>query len=136
MAIPLYTIIVGQLNDDDGICRIKSLQDNLDTGNYVEFDIKSLVPSKSEFKWANYIKGVIANFIGPKTAFKAVIKSNVPLGAGLSSSASLEVATYTLLECLTGKKSDSREKALACQKAEHEFASVPCGIMDQFISKY
>jgi galactokinase len=56
------------------------------------------------------------------------------LGGGLSSSAALEVCTATLLEAVTGKKLDPVEKALLCQKAEHEFAGVPCGIMDQFIS--
>jgi galactokinase len=58
----------------------------------------------------------------------------VPLGGGLSSSAALEVSTATLLEAVTGKTIDPVEKALLCQKAEHEFAGVPCGIMDQFIS--
>jgi galactokinase len=52
----------------------------------------------------------------------------------LSSSAALEVATATLLEVITGKKLDPVEKALLCQKAEHEYAGMPCGIMDQFIS--
>jgi galactokinase len=46
----------------------------------------------------------------------------------------LEVATATLLEAMTGKKLDPVEKALLCQKAEHEYAGMPCGIMDQFIS--
>ncbi len=56
-------------------------------------------------------------------------------GGGLSSSASLEVAFYTFLESLTGDRNPSREKvALACQKAEHDFARMPCGVMDQFIS--
>jgi len=67
--------------------------------------------------------------------FDAVIVSSVPLGGGLSSSASLEVAMFTFLETLTGKPADTQKvKALACQKAEHEFAAMPCGIMDQFIS--
>jgi galactokinase len=52
----------------------------------------------------------------------------------LSSSAALEVCTATLLEAVTGIQLDPVEKALLCQKAEHEFAGVPCGIMDQFIS--
>jgi galactokinase len=46
----------------------------------------------------------------------------------------LEVCTATLLEAVTGKTLDPVEKALLCQKAEHEFAGVPCGIMDQFTS--
>ena len=63
------------------------------------------------------------------------VHNTIPLGGGLSSSASLEVAVYSFLEALTGTKSGSpKEKALACQKAEHDFAKMPCGIMDQFIS--
>ena len=68
-------------------------------------------------------------------SFDAVIVTSVPLGGGVSSSASLEVATYTFLEALTGNVATSNiSKALACQKAEHDFAGMPCGIMVQFIS--
>ncbi len=87
--------------------------------------------------WSNYPVGVIAGFLahGAKpSGFDALIHSTVPLGGGLSSSAALEVSTATLLEAITGKKLDPVEKALLCQKAEHEYAGVPCGIMDQFIS--
>ena len=66
--------------------------------------------------------------------FDALIHSTVPLGGGLSSSAALEVATATLLEAITGQKLDPVDKALLCQKAEHDYAGMPCGIMDQFIS--
>jgi galactokinase len=66
--------------------------------------------------------------------FDAIIHSTVPLGSGLSSSAALEVATATLLEAIAGKSLPPVEKALLCQQAEHQFAGVPCGIMDQFIS--
>ncbi|XP_018027850.1 galactokinase-like, partial [Hyalella azteca] len=66
--------------------------------------------------------------------FNAVVASSVPLGGGLSSSAALEVATYSFLEALTQSPAQSpREKALACQRAEHDFALMPCGIMDQFV---
>jgi len=87
--------------------------------------------------WANYPAGVIAGFLAHGLnpgGFDALIHSTVPLGGGLSSSAALEVATATLLEIITGKKLDPVEKALLCQKAEHDFAGMPCGIMDQFIS--
>jgi galactokinase len=96
---------------------------------------KSVV--KGEPKWSNYIRGVIEGFQnrGVKIpALDIVLSSTVPQGGGLSSSAALEVCTATLLEAVTGKKIDPVEKALLCQKAEHEFAGVPCGIMDQFIS--
>ena len=93
--------------------------------------------TKGQPKWSNYIRGVIAGFrargLNPGS-FDAVIHSTVPLGSGLSSSAALEVATATLLETITGKKLEPVEKALLCQKAEHDFAGMPCGIMDQFIS--
>jgi galactokinase len=87
--------------------------------------------------WSNYVAGVIAGFVerGRRPAgFRAVIESSVPYGGGLSSSASLEVATATLLEAMAGMTLDPVEKALLCQKAEHEYAGVPCGIMDQFAS--
>ncbi len=68
--------------------------------------------------------------------FDACVLSSVPLGAGLSSSAALECAMATFLEGLLDTVLDTREKALLCQKAEHDFANVPCGIMDQFASCY
>ncbi len=88
-------------------------------------------------KWSNYPRGVVAGFL--KRDFNpggldVLLTSTVPLGSGLSSSASLEVCTATLVEAVTGRIIPPVEKALLCQKAEHEFAGVPCGIMDQFIS--
>ena len=77
---------------------------------------------------------MIAPSTGDVPSFDATIVSSVPLGGGVSSSASLEVATFTFLEEVTGTKIDQLKKALACQKAEHDFAGMPCGIMDQFIS--
>jgi galactokinase len=87
--------------------------------------------------WSNYVIGVLAGFRSRGAnvpAFEAVVDTNVPIGGGLSSSASLEVATATLLEAMTGVALDPTEKALLCQKAEHDFAGVPCGVMDQFAS--
>ena len=93
--------------------------------------------TKGQPKWSNYIRGVLAGFQnrGVKIpALDVAFMSTVPLGGGLSSSAALEVCTATLLEAATGKTIDPVEKALLAQKAEHDFAGVPCGIMDQFIS--
>lgn len=93
--------------------------------------------TKGRPKWSNYIRGVIAGFQnrGVKIpALDVAFMSTVPLGGGLSSSAALEVCTATLIEAATGKAIDPVEKALLAQSAEHEFAGVPCGIMDQFIS--
>ena len=88
-------------------------------------------------KWSNYIRGVLCGFQnrGVKIpALDVAFMSTVPLGGGLSSSAALEVCTATLMEAATGTTIDPIEKALLAQKAEHDFAGVPCGIMDQFIS--
>lgn len=64
-----------------------------------------------------------------------MVHSSVPIGGGLSSSAALEVATYLFLDEIVGENDVTLiEKALACQKAEHDYAGMPCGIMDQFIS--
>ena len=93
--------------------------------------------TKGTPKWSNYIRGVLCGFQnrGVKIpALDVAFMSTVPLGGGLSSSAALEVCTATLMEAVTGKTIDPVEKALLAQKAEHDFAGVPCGIMDQFIS--
>lgn len=88
--------------------------------------------------WLLTLKGTIFQYLDdlPSSAsFDAVICSNVPLGSGLSSSASLEVAIATFLERLYRlEKVSGVTKALRCQKAEHTFGDTPCGIMDQYIS--
>ncbi|XP_024942026.1 galactokinase isoform X3 [Cephus cinctus] len=133
-ALPMITVIAGKSNNTTK-CKIISLSDAISLERDVEFSTSKEDLKAGEPKWANYVKGCIANFPCTVPGFDAVILSTVPVGAGLSSSAALEVATYTFLEKLTGRVSKKQEeKALACQRAEHEFAGVPCGIMDQFIS--
>lgn len=103
----------------------------------VQFDAGQPFQPGPKGAWHNYPLGVLAGFrergvhIPP---LDVLIHSTVPLGGGLSSSAALEVSTATLLEAATGTKLDPVEKALLCQKAEHQYAGMPCGIMDQFIS--
>ena len=90
-------------------------------------------------KWANYLRGVIRGFQDRGhhiPGFDAYILSSVPGGAGLSSSAALECAMATFLEGLLDTRLQTREKALLCQKAEHDFAQVPCGMLDQFASAF
>jgi galactokinase len=135
MAIPLYTVIVGKPNGTSTIRLVTAAQ----MGEVARHDFEApsaaarLTPGSP--KWANYVKGVIEHFPAETVpGFDAAIVTTVPLGGGLSSSASLEVATATFLEALTGKILALTDKALLCQKSEHTFASMPCGIMDQFIS--
>ena len=95
-------------------------------------------PPGGKGDWTSYVWGVLdlcqkrALETGP---LDIVVHSTVPVGGGLSSSAALEVATATLVEAVTGQSLDPVEKALLCQQAEHEYAGVPCGIMDQFSSR-
>jgi len=89
--------------------------------------------------WANYLRGVIEGFrsLGHEIpGIDVAVVSSVPRGAGLSSSAALECATATLLEAVLGIHLPKAQKAMICQKAEHDFAGVPCGIMDQFASTF
>lgn len=130
MAIDRHTVIAARKNQDQNVTL-----HSVTTGETARFAL-TLV-RKGEPSWSNYVRGVIAGFqeLGLKVSgFDAVIDSEVPLGGGLSSSAALEVATATLLEILTRRSLQPEQKALLCQKAEHEFAGVPCGIMDQFTS--
>jgi galactokinase len=93
--------------------------------------------TRGEPAWTNYVRGVAAGFQRRGVRLPGMdllIDSNLPMGGGLSSSAALEVATATLLEAVTNQQISPVDKALLCQKAEQDFAGVPCGIMDQFAS--
>src|SRR5260221_9532618 len=87
--------------------------------------------------WARYPFGVIDQFLRndlPVEGFEAEISSNLPIGAGLSSSASLENATVLFLVKLFGVKLDPMQMARISQKAEHDFVGVRCGLLDQIAS--
>jgi galactokinase len=116
----------------DGHARVVSSAEEAPATVAVDGDIQP-----GDVQWFSYVQGVLAGCIGKGLKpgpFEAVVHSDVPLGGGLSSSAALEVATATLVEVITGQSLDPVTKALLCQKAEHEYAKMPCGIMDQFIS--
>lgn len=88
-------------------------------------------------EWRDYVRGVAwalqearLEIVGADLA----IAGDVPLGAGLSSSAALEVAAAGALCAVSGIEVNPRELALLCQKAENQFVGVRCGIMDQFAS--
>jgi galactokinase len=131
MALERYTVIAAAPNGTHQITLTSSTAKGVAT-----IDLTKPI-KRGEPSWANYVKGVIVGFqrLGGKIpGFDAHIESTVPLGGGVSSSAALEVATATLLEAITKKKLTQVQKGLLAQKAEHEFALMPCGIMDQFIS--
>jgi galactokinase len=90
-----------------------------------------------DVSWPNYILGAVAQLSKkniPLRGFNAVLQSDVPMGAGLSSSAAIECATLFALNELLQAGLDKLEMVKMAQKAEHEFPGVLCGIMDQFAS--
>jgi galactokinase len=87
--------------------------------------------------WARYGAGVawVLGKAGRKiTGLRGVFSSTVPIGSGLSSSAALEVAFAMAFQAAGGWQAPRMELARACQQAEHAFAGVRCGLMDQFAS--
>ncbi|OOF67577.1 galactokinase [Rodentibacter caecimuris] len=108
--------------------------------DFNEFDEFSLTTelAKSEKKWANYVRGVV-KFIQERCpefnqGADLVISGNVPLSAGLSSSASLEVAVGKFCQQIGNLPLTDTEIALIGQKAENHFVGANCGNMDQLIS--
>lgn len=89
--------------------------------------------------WPNYLLGVAAQFIKAGisvTGFDAALTADIPMGAGLSSSAAVECAMAMALNEMTQAQFDKLHLVKMAQKAEHEFAGVQCGIMDQFASMF
>ena len=94
-------------------------------------------PAHGRRHWSDYPAGVVKMLRAAGVdveGFDLVLSSNVPLGAGLSSSASVEVATAIAVLERAGATLPPAEIALLCQRAENEFVGGSCGIMDQFIS--
>jgi len=134
MAIERYTVVAADRPASGSENAITWMATELQE----EFTVDATKPIlKGSPKWSNYVRGVLAGFQQKGIefgGFDAVMGTTVPIGGGLSSSAALEVSAATLLETISGKQLDPVEKAMLCQKAEHDYAGVPCGIMDQFIS--
>ncbi len=132
MAIERATIIAASPNGAE-----KATIFSKNMNETAEFAVSGEIVPAEKVEWTSYVQGAIACSLekGAKfSGFNAVVNSNVPLGGGLSSSASLEVAVATLAEALSGVQFGKTEKPLLYQKAEHVFAKMKCGIMDQFVS--
>ena len=132
-ALDKITAVVGAATGDDTITLYAS-----DFHRSASFSA-SHIQRDPQNSWASYVLGVVDQLqregvrIG---GFQAVIHSDVPGGAGLSSSAALEVATAYFLQQLFPYDRTPMEIARLCQKAENEFVGVPCGILDQFSSVF
>jgi len=140
------TVIYGRHYPDrtDGRCRAVSADAGSGTPTaVVEFSTYApLFPLEdSATSWANYVIGVVREYLrafpDASLSLDLAVAGNVPLGGGLSSSASLEVTTASLLETVLPAPEGGwnvKDRALRCKAAENEFCGVPCGIMDQYIS--
>ena len=113
----------------------------LDMDQTYETTLGEVKKVESGATWANYPLGTF-NWLfdgNPSAAgkgFKAVFGGNIPLGAGLSSSAALEMATALALGKIYGVEKDKTTLAKICQKAENTWAGCPCGLLDQASSLY
>ena len=135
-AIDKGTFFAASPSDDGKITLVA-----LDMNETYEVDLAAVAPVKSGATWASYVLGTFnwlfdGNPAAAKTGFKAAFGGNIPLGAGLSSSAALEVATALALAAIYGIEKDKTALAKLCQKAENTWAGCPCGLLDQASSIY
>ena len=111
---------------------------SMDIDEYTEFGLNEEDAPKQQ--WARYIFGVCREVIkrgGIVKGFDAVFSGNIPLGAGLSSSAALESCfAYAVNDMCNGNSIDKFELARIGQSTEHNYCGVNCGIMDQFASVF
>lgn len=126
MAIDLATTVTAEVGGDRVV--LSSDQEPGVVDLPVDDPLGALEPA-SVPGWGRYVAGVVAE-VAPAAGLSGRVSSTVPVGAGLSSSAALEVAVALAL----GFEGSPLELAAACQRAEQRAAGVPCGIMDQLTS--
>ncbi|CAK6494908.1 Galactokinase [Pantoea sp. Nvir] len=132
-AIDYQTVIACAKRDDRQVRVVAVDYDNQQDS----FSLDAPILSVKEPMWANYVRGVVKHLQKRDASFGGVdmvIAGNVPQGAGLSSSASLEVAVGTVFQQLYHLKLDGAAIAVNGQEAENQFVGCNCGIMDQLIS--
>ncbi|MGP4079118.1 galactokinase [Pseudalkalibacillus sp. R45] len=131
-ALTLGTYAVARRREDRAI-RFYSM--NFEESGIVDVQIDDL-RYEEQHDWANYPKGVAVIFQQAgyeiTTGFDVAFYGDIPNGAGLSSSASIEMVTAVILKDLFNLQIDRIEMVKLAQKAENEFIGVNCGIMDQF----
>lgn len=131
-AIAQHSVVAVSKRED----RVVSLYSVLFNESF-EIHLDAISPQKHS--WQNYILGVVDQLIKRNykiSGFNMVVDGDVPLGAGLSSSASVECATAVALNQTFGLNISKEEITKIAQMAEHTYAGVKCGIMDQFASVF
>lgn len=130
-ALTFGTYLLAAKRNDD---KINFYSLNFPQDGFISTDLKTY---KKGADWTNYPKGMLDVMLKAgapiNSGFDAVYMGNIPNGAGLSSSASIEVLTGVMLNTFFNCGLDMLQIALLGQKAENQFVGVNCGIMDQFI---
>ena len=132
-AIDYQTVIAASPRKDNKVVAVAANYQN----QKVEFELALPVPKSKQAFWSNYVQGVAQVLMERGHALQGVnmvIAGNVPQGAGLSSSASLEVVTGMALTTISEEKISPATLALIGQQAENQYVGCNCGIMDQLIS--
>ncbi|WP_318472449.1 galactokinase [Photobacterium leiognathi] len=129
-----YQTVVAAAPRTDNIIRVVSVDYDNATD---EFDLTQPIEFQQDKMWANYIRGVVKCLLERGFTFTGAdiaVTGNVPQGAGLSSSAALEVVIGQTFKVLYNLEISQAEIALNGQQAENQFVGCNCGIMDQMIS--
>ncbi len=129
-AIDRHVVVAASPRNDSGVHVYAA-----DLGESASFDLGD-VQQSAEHPWNNYQRAVAWALQGAGYrlgGLDMVVTSNVPIAAGLSSSAAIELAAAHAFEVAGGWTIGGVERALLCQKAENEFVGMRCGIMDQYI---
>jgi galactokinase len=132
-AIEFYTWVAAATREDRVL---QAYSDQFDEKISLSLDALAGPPRRH---WSDFIRGIAAVFQNGGYKLRGanlVVHGEVPLGAGLSSSASLEVATALALSSISGIDVPRLGLAKLCQKAEHEYVGTRCGIMDQFTAVF
>lgn len=127
-----FSTVVAILPRPDRILRVRSLA----LSETAEFDLDDGQPAPRG-DWTDYVRGValmIERDGHRLTGADLMVASSVPMGAGMSSSAALEVSVGYALLSESGRAVDLTGLALCCQRAENDFVGMRCGVMDQFIA--
>ncbi len=133
IAVDRGTTVVGRESHKGGV-HLRALDLKRELG----IPLSEVAPQKEE-TWANYVLGVVSQFWKrglPPKGFEMEISSTLPMGAGLSSSAALEMATGLFLQKLYQTSFSNLEIAKIGQASEHEYVGVKCGLLDQISSLF
>lgn len=133
VAIGFYTWIAANRRSD-GVLHARS--EEFDETIDLSLDVLGGPPRKH---WSDFVRGVAAVLQERGAALEGanlIIQGQVPIGAGLSSSASLEVAIALALLSVSHTEVSQLDLVKACQRAEHEYVGTRCGIMDQFVAVF